>query len=262
MTAKDLLNLHPFFATLPPQDLNTLLKRARLKRIAAGRPVFHKDDDGDGLYGVLAGRIGFTVDSEDGKALTLVFVGPGEFFGEIALLDGKGRSAAADAREDSELLFIPRGDFLTVARERPEMLLHIIGLVCARLRLATERLADTAFLDLPRRLAKLLVFLLAGQSSDDSLRISQAELASMLGVSRERVSRQLSTWNAEGILQQRRNRVVVLDRQALKQAVRGDAWGRPDAALSAVRHTAPAGSGLLFERNGQERKRKARARAA
>jgi CRP-like cAMP-binding protein len=223
MTPQELLHLHPFLATLPPQDVDRLLRRARLKRIAAGRPLFQKDDVGDGLYCVLSGRIAFTVDSEDGKALTLVFLGPGEFFGEIALLDGKGRSAAADAREDSELLFIPRRDFLAFARERPETLLHIIVLLCGRLRLATERLADTAFLDLPRRLAKLLVFLSDGQPSEAGVRISQAELASMLGVSRERVSRYLSAWNAKGILEQRRNRVIVRNLRALQQVVHSDA---------------------------------------
>src|SRR5262249_33912509 len=162
-----------------------------------------QDDAGDALYGVLAGRVAFTVSSEKGQELTLNVLGPGEFFGEIALLDGKGRTAAAEAREDSELLCIARGVFLSFVRERPEILLHIIELLCGRLRLATQYIADATFLDLPRRLAKLLVLLSAeSQQQRVDLRMSQAELASMLGASRERVSRQLSLWSDKGILEQ------------------------------------------------------------
>ena len=224
MTPQELLRLHPFFSALPSKDADKLLTRARRKRVPAGRQVFHRDDPGDGLYGVLSGRIAFTVDSEDGRVLTLNVLGPGEFFGEIALLDGKGRSAAAEAREASELLCISRPEFLAFVRDRPDTLLHIMGVLCARIRLATQYIADTAFLDLPRRLAKQLLFLVDGDGRlPADLRVSHAELASMLGVSRERVSRQLSAWSGKGILEQRRNRLAVRDRKALKQIVVGDA---------------------------------------
>jgi CRP/FNR family transcriptional regulator, cyclic AMP receptor protein len=223
MTPQDLLRLHPFFSALPAGDVDKLLMRARRKRIRASRPVFHRDDPGDGLYGVLSGRIAFNVDSEDGRALTLGFLGPGGFFGEIALLDGKGRTAAAEAREASELLFIPRSEFLPFVKDRPDTLLHIIDVLCARLRHSTDYIADSVFLDLPRRLAKLLVLLVGGgERQQTGLRVSHAELASMLGVSRERVSRQLGAWGSKGILVQGRSRLVVRDRRALEQMVAGD----------------------------------------
>jgi CRP/FNR family transcriptional regulator, cyclic AMP receptor protein len=223
MTPQDLLRLHPFFAALPARDVDKLLLRASCKSVRAGRQIFQKDDPGDGLYGVLAGHIAFTVDSEDGRVLTLNVLGPGEFFGEIALLDGKGRSVAAEAREASELLCISRHEFLAFVHDRPDMLLHIIGVLCGRIRLATQYIADTAFLDLHRRLAKQLLFLLDGNGQQQGdLKVSHAELASMLGVSRERVTRQLSAWSNEGILEQGRNRLAVRDRKALKQIVVGD----------------------------------------
>ena len=227
MTPQDLLRLHPFFSALPPQDLEKLLPRARRMRVAAGQSVFHKDEPGDGLYGVLSGRIAFTVDSADGRELTLGFLGPGGFFGEIALLDGKGRTAAAEARDASELLFIARREFLPFVGERPETLLHIIEMLCGRLRRSTDYIADAAFLDLPRRLAKLLVVLHdggkpPGTGAGTGLRISHAELASMLGASRARVSRELSAWSSQGILDQGRRRLLVRNVRALEQLVAGD----------------------------------------
>jgi CRP-like cAMP-binding protein len=221
MTPQDLLRLHPFFSALPPADVAKLLLRTRCSRAPAGKVLFQKDDPGDGLYGVLSGRIAFTVDSADGKKLTLNVLGPGEFFGEIALLDGKGRSAAAAARDDSELLLIPRQEFLSFVRERPDMMLHIMAVVCGRLRRSTEYIADAAFLDLPKRLAKQIVVLLdlPGASPGTGLRVSHAELASMLGASRERVSRLLAAWGDKGILEQGRGRLVVRDPRALAQLV-------------------------------------------
>jgi len=218
MTPQELIRLHPFFSDLSRGDVETLLGRTTLKRIAAGRVLFSKDAPGDGLYGVLSGRIAFTMDSTEGKKLTLNALGPGEFFGEIALLDGKGRSAAAIARETSQLLFIPREAFLAFARERPDTLLHIVGVVCSHLRRSTEYIADTAFLVLQRRLAKTLVGLLDGGRE---VRVSHAELASMLGVSRERVSRQLAEWKERRILDQRRGRLMVRDAGALERLVSG-----------------------------------------
>ena len=199
-----LFRLHPFFSSLSPRDAETLLRHTHLRRLTAGQEIFHKDDPGDGLFGVLSGSVAFTLDSADGKELTLNVLGPGEFFGEIALLDGKGRSATAQAREDSELLFIPRGDFLAFFSQRPQAMIGIIELLCARLRLA-----------------KRLVWLLDGAPPPAAVRISHAELASMLGVSRERVTRQLSAWSSKGILDQGRGRIVVRDRGALEHVLAG-----------------------------------------
>jgi CRP/FNR family transcriptional regulator, cyclic AMP receptor protein len=219
MKPRELFRLHPFFASLTEADSLKLLQQTRCRRYAGGQEVFHKGDPGDGFYGVLSGSVAFSIDSVDGKELTLNVLGPGEFFGEIALLDGKGRSATALARDACELLFISRSDFLGFFSQRPQAMAGIIELLCSRLRLATDFIADTAFLDLPRRLAKQLVWLLDGAPPPATLRISHAELASMLGVSRERVTRQLIAWGGEGILDQGRGRIVVRDRSALEHVV-------------------------------------------
>ena len=221
MTPRELLRLHPFFASLSPQDAQTLLARSRTRRASANQTLFYRDEPGDGLYGILAGRIAFTVDSPEGKELTLNVLGQGEFFGEIALLDGKGRSATAVARDDSELLFIPRHEFLPFFGERPDAMMRVVELLCVRLRRSTDYISDATFLDLQRRLAKQLLMMLSGARPDSGLRISHAELASMLGVSRERVSRQLAAWSDKGILEQGRGRLAVRDPLALENLIAG-----------------------------------------
>ena len=221
MTRQDLLRLHFFFSALSARDEQELLKRTRCRRVPARRILFQQGDAGDGLYGILAGRVAFTVDSVDGKELILNVIGPGEFFGEIALLDGKGRTATAVTRDACRLLFIARSEFLSFFGERPEAMSRVIELLCARLRRSTEYIADAAFLDLSTRLAKQLVTLAHddGSSPEAALRISHAELAAMLGVSRERVSMQLAAWSDKGILDQGRGHLVVRDRQALENVI-------------------------------------------
>lgn len=198
-----------------------LLKRTATRHAPAGHILFQEGDAGDGLYGILDGRVAFTMDSAQGKGLILNVLGPGEFFGEIALLDGKGRTATAVARDACHLLFIARNDFMSFFGQRPEAMSRIVVLLCARLRRSTEYIADTAFLDLPTRLAKQLVSLahVDGSPEGPALRISHAELAAMLGVSRERVSMQLAAWSDRGILDQGRGRLVVRDRQALQHVI-------------------------------------------
>src|SRR4030095_715214 len=221
MTPQDLLRLHPFFTALSAQDAQELSKRTRSTRVPRGHILFQQGDAGDGLYGILAGRVAFTVDSVNGKGLILNVLGPGEFFGEIALLDGKGRTATAVARDACQLLFIARQEFMAFFGQRPEAMSRIIELLCARLRRSTAYIADTAFLDLPTRLAKQLVSLVHDDESpqEPALHISHAELAAMLGVSRERVSMQLAAWSDRGILDQGRGRLVVRDRQALQHVI-------------------------------------------
>jgi CRP/FNR family cyclic AMP-dependent transcriptional regulator len=219
MTPQDLLRLHPFFSGLPPAEIDALAARSATRSLPAGKVLFDEGTPGDGLYGLLSGRVAFTVDSRDGRNLILNTAGPGEFFGEIALIDGKGRTAGAVARDASRVLFIPRDKFLAFARERPHVMLHIMTVLCARLRRSTEYIADTAFLNLAGRLAKQLLVMADGASAGAEVAISHAELAAMLGVSRGRVSRQLAAWQEAKILEQRRGRLLVRDRAALHRVI-------------------------------------------
>lgn len=225
MTPQDLFRLHPFFAALTDAETRELRKRTLTKRVAAGEVVFRKDAPGDGLYGVLTGSILIVAESPEGKDLILNMHGPGEFFGEVALLDGEGRSASAVAREASHLFFLGRREFLAFLGQRPEAMIRIIAFLCARLRRATNLVEDSTFLNVSSRLAKQLIALIDGNRPRDAtgsaatLSISQSELARMLGVSREFVSKQLAIWREAGIIELGRRRLTVRDERALEQLI-------------------------------------------
>ncbi|MCW5736318.1 MAG: Crp/Fnr family transcriptional regulator [Enhydrobacter sp.] len=221
MTPQELFRLHSFLAVLSESETRELLNRALVQRLSAGDVVFRKGDPGDGLYGVLEGRIVVTVESAQGKELILNMFGPGEFFGEIALLDGKGRTATAVARDASRVVFLSRADFLPFLREHHEAAVRIIALLCERLRRTTGLVEDSAFLNVSTRLAKQLAVLAATGQGDCTIRLSQEELAQTLGVTREMVSRQLAIWREAGFLEVGRGWIKVRDGGALDRIVAG-----------------------------------------
>jgi CRP-like cAMP-binding protein len=159
MKPQDLLRFHPFVGALGERDADALLKQAVTRRFQADDVIFRKDDPGTGLYGVVSGRVVVVADSAKGKELILNVFGPGEYFGEIALLDGEGRTATAIAREPSELLFLDRQHFMPFLALSPEATTRIIRLLCKRLRRTTDLVEDSIFLPVSLRLAKQLLAL-------------------------------------------------------------------------------------------------------
>lgn len=153
MTPEALFGRHHLLGQLRPEEAAELLAQVASRAVAAGQTIFRKDDPGDGLYGVLAGRVVATVTSPSGKELILNRFGPGEFFGEIALLDGKGRTANAVAREPTGLMFLARRAFLPFLERRPEVAERMIALLCERLRHTTDLVEDAAFRNVPARQA-------------------------------------------------------------------------------------------------------------
>ena len=223
MRPSDPFARHPFFSALTDDEARELLRQAAVKRFQAGELVFRRGDPGDGLYGVLSGSVLIVAESAEGKDLVINRHGVGEIFGELALLDGKGRSAAAVAHEASELIHVGRDRFLLFLRQRPEAMLRVIAFVCGRLRRITGLVEDAAFLDAPARLAKQIMTLSeakdAAPDEPVTLRISQNDLARMLGLSREFVGKQLVTWRDAGIVELGRRRLTIRDAEALKKRI-------------------------------------------
>jgi CRP/FNR family cyclic AMP-dependent transcriptional regulator len=227
MTPHDLLRLHTFFGALTDPEMQELLKPAIVKHVRKGQIVFRRGDPGDGLYGVLEGRILITIVSVDGKELILNSHGPGEFFGEIALLDQVGRSAGAVAAERSKLLFVGRDVFRGFLGQRPEAMNRIISVLCGRLRRSTDIVEDAAFLNVSSRLAKQVIALVDGAARGEpggrlpTVNVSQADLARMLGVSREFVNKHLKVWREAGIVELGRQTMAVRNMRALEELVGG-----------------------------------------
>jgi CRP-like cAMP-binding protein len=142
----------------------------------------------------------------------------GDFFGEIALLDGKERTADATAMTDSELLVVPRRSLLALLERRPDAAIGLMHVLCERLRRTNEQVEDLAFLDLEARIAKVLVRLAeenGGARKPVGVKISQRALGELVGGSRESVNKHLQDWKRSGIIAIEKGSIMIQDVDAL-----------------------------------------------
>ena len=210
---------------LPDADLDRLSRMAKIRSFERGVPVFRKGDPATGMMVVITGRVRISSYSADGKEVVLNIINPGEVFGEIALIDGFDRTADATAMESSEMLVLERRDFMPYLEKHPAVSIHLLKVLCQRLRVTSEQLEDFSFLDLRRRMAKRLLYLADhhGEPTPEGMRIGmhlpQRELGAMLGTSREAVNKQLRAWEGQGLIGQVRGSITVIDRHGLEGIV-------------------------------------------
>jgi len=224
---KKILENHPFFAKLSASERDTLLSRARGKRFRAGEIIFHKGVPGDSMLAVLSGQVRISAPGIDGREIVLNTIEAGQIFGEIALVDGGPRTAEAAAATDCELVFLDRRDFLPFLENHPSLAHALLLIVCQRLRQTTEQVEDVMFLQLPERLARKLLQLAAshGRQMQEGIRIesglSQRELGNLLGLSRESINKQLSSWHRQGILNTEGSVITVINLEELRRIADG-----------------------------------------
>lgn len=214
----------PLLAKLLEEDLRALAAQGHVHSYRAGEVIFRERDPGDSLHIVVQGNIRIVVLSPNGEEATIAMLGPGEFVGDLALLDGQPRSASAIASRTVKTLVVTRSDFSVWLKERPQAVFALLEALSQRVRRTNEALADLAFLDLPQRLAKRLLDLASAHLEVEArgkggirLRITQSELASMLGVSRESVNKQLNLFAKEGWVEIRRGSVTLTDTDVLRR---------------------------------------------
>jgi CRP-like cAMP-binding protein len=211
----------PLFADLDQQDLHRLIDELRPRRYRRGETVFVTGDPGTSLCVVSTGRIKLALSSTEGREVILDMLGPGEVFGELALLDGEPRSADAVAVEASELLLLARDAFLRFLRDRPEVAINLLGVLSRRLRRDAQLVQDVAFLDVPGRLARTILRL---ASSDEggmlrTPRLTQSDLAAAAGTTRETLNKFLGIFAEQGLIQWDNGRVTVLDSERLRRRI-------------------------------------------
>ena len=211
----------PLLADLNDAALAMLARVSRTRKIPKGATLFDQDDEGDAAYIVRAGSIAIVLNMPDGRELVINEMRAGDCFGELALLTDAPRSASAVAGEPSELVVIPREEFLAELEREPKLLRQLIGLIAERLRVSSERERALAFLDAPARLARMLLQLNRAASQEGYVTISQEELARRIGATRQTSAKILGQWRRAGWIVTGRGRIVVLDRAALKK-VTGD----------------------------------------
>jgi CRP-like cAMP-binding protein len=217
-----LLRRHPLFGAIAPELLERLSSYATTRAIRRGDTLFSKGDPGNSLYAVCTGTVKISVPSAEGKDVVFNLVGEGEIFGEIALLDGRPRTADATAMTDCELMMIERRNFLDLVRGQPDIALKLMEVLCERLRHTSQQVEDVLFLDLSARLAKILLQLTqtAKASQASRVAITQREIGQMIGMSRESTNKQLREWEDRNWVRLERGGIVVLKPDALAAIAR------------------------------------------
>jgi CRP-like cAMP-binding protein len=217
--ARRLLGNCSLFSGLSPQERDAMAALARIRVLEAGQPIFAISDPGEQMMAVLSGTVRISVPSPDGKELLLAIIQPGEIFGELAVLDGKKRSADAVAEQTCTLAVLERRDVFSFLERNPSAWPKLVEVLCSRLRRTDQVLAEVALLQIPTRLAKMMVRVLDSNLPADhtaKIQFSQRELASMVGGTRETVNKCLRKWQSSGIVQVTEGSILVLNRSALE----------------------------------------------
>ncbi|MGU3538707.1 Crp/Fnr family transcriptional regulator [Methylobacterium sp. A54F] len=213
-----LLRLNPLFADLGPEVIDRLAGMSSTRTLQAGETLFQVNDPGDALYGIRRGEVRIETGTEGGRRMVLNTLGAGDLFGEIALLDGRERTADAVAVEASEVFVLRRADLLAYLAREPSVAIRLIGLLCARIRYIAGQMTEMTTLPLAARLARRLTLLAEDFGSE--VQISQEQLGAYVGSTRESVNRQLQAWRRAGHLDLRRGCIVLRDPAALARAAR------------------------------------------
>ena len=216
------LSNNTFLGGLPADALDALIRRGHIKKYARGDVVFRRHDPGDSLMLVLDGRLKITNVTADGREVVLNFLGPGDVNGEIAVLDGKERTANAIAIQDTEAFVVYARDLLPTITAHPEVMLEIAKILCEKLRAASAIIEDNT-LEMRARVAKGLLRLAQqlGRTSKEGIRldlvVSQSELGNYLSLSRANVSRQLGQLKDAQVLKIQGTQIVIVDQKGLAE---------------------------------------------
>jgi CRP/FNR family cyclic AMP-dependent transcriptional regulator len=210
----------PLLAGIPDEDVRRLLAIARRRTFAKGEVVFHREDPADSLHLVVRGRFGARVPTPLGDSVLVDVLGPGQSFGELALLgEGARRSATVEAFEAGETRSVHRDDFVLLQRAHPGVKDVLLRLLAEQLRRSTDRLVEAHYVDAETRVRRRLVEL-ASSYEDGVVPLTQEDLAAMAGTSRATVNRVLREEAKCGAVELARGRTTVLDAEDLERRCR------------------------------------------
>ena len=215
------------FEGLDSAQIDALARMAVRKTYRTREIVLRKGDPAMQMYVIAKGRLKAITAGAEGRQAALSIMGPGEVFGEVALLDGEPRSATITALEPCELIILNRNGFYHFLERNPSAAIGLLQVLARRLRRLSERVEDSTFLEIPGRLAKALVRLAqrygrdVGDGTRIELKLSQQELGDLVGATRESVNKQLRAWQSDGLLEQEKGRVILKDVEAFEMMGEG-----------------------------------------
>jgi len=217
-TTADFLATVPLFSSLDPEELARFAELTREKAYPKGSVILFEDDPGDSLYLVREGRVKVVLVGEDGREVILGVLGVGEHFGELSLIDDQPRSAHVIAMEDAQLLVLRRDDFRRRVDANPAVAWAMLVELSRRLRRADGKIGGLVLLDVPGRIARLLLDF-ADESGGTTIEkpLTHQTIANMIGASRETVSRAMADFQENGWVNVERRTISLANRSALEQ---------------------------------------------
>lgn len=218
-SGRALLEKCTLFSSLDEKARRDIAGYARPRSFVAGEQICRLGDHGNSMMAVIVGTVRISLPTVRGKEIILADLRAGELFGEIALLDGRPRSANASALTNCNLMVLERRDVVPFLERNPAASLKLMEMLCARIRRSDERMADIAFFNLPVRLAKTLLSYQPQGRGTMKLSLSQSELAEMAGGTREKVNRCLREWQRQGILELKDRWTIIRKPEALRELV-------------------------------------------
>ena len=203
----------PLFSTFPDEQLRLLATLVTRRSAPRATVVMGAGDPTDSLYIILSGRLKVMMSEADGKEVILAILGPGEFFGEMGLIDDSPRSASVIAIEPCELLSVTKRDFKKCIVENVEMSMTVMRGLVRRLREADRKIGSLAMLDVYGRVARLLLDMSENVNGQKMIanRLSKQDIAKMVGASREMVSRVMKDLEMSGYIEVRGSTIVLRD---------------------------------------------------
>jgi CRP-like cAMP-binding protein len=214
----DFLATVPLFSGLQRDEIQRFAELTRERAYPKGSVILFQDDPGDSLFVLRAGRVKVVLIGEDGREVILGVLEPGAHFGELALIDDQPRSAHVIAMDDSQLLILRREDFRRRVEANPTVAWALLTELSRRLRRADVKIGGLVLLDVPGRIARLLLDL-ADETGSEAIEkpLTHQTIAQMIGASRETVSRAMKEFQDAGLITVERRRISVGDRDALEK---------------------------------------------
>jgi CRP/FNR family transcriptional regulator, cyclic AMP receptor protein len=222
MDILNLVRMIPIFAELNEDEIKKIADIGISRKYSKNSIVFLEEEAGAALFIIISGKVKVVRTDDEGKEVILSILGSGEFFGEMALLDGLPRSATVVSTEESELFMIHRREFLQLIESSPQVVVSLLRELTRRLRKADEQIKSLSLKDAVGRVANVII-----QLADDSGKIKkgqvviqdfplQQDLANMAGTSRETISRTIHQFIREGYLEQRGNSLIITNYEKFK----------------------------------------------
>lgn len=217
----DFLSTVPLFRELERPVVRGFAGLTREQKFAKGAVIVSEGDAGDALYVVRSGEVKVVLSGEDGRDVMLHVLGVGDHFGELALIDGRPRSAHVVSTQPSRLLVLRRADFRRQVEQNPEVAWGLMMELSRRLRQADGTIGSLVLLDVPGRVAKVLLEQASsGESATLVKHLTHQTIAQMIGASRETVSRAMAEFQEKGLIAVQRRIVTITDRTALEARAR------------------------------------------